>query len=53
MRPAGSRAKMWAAWTAGERLNARVREITQEHRAKPLDEDRKQQVLGILAQAAG
>ena len=39
--------------TLGELLNARVKEITAEHRPKPLDADRKQKIQGMLAQAAG
>jgi trimethylamine--corrinoid protein Co-methyltransferase len=41
------------AETLGQRLNARVKEITKEHQPKPLDADKKQKVREILAQAAG
>ena len=41
------------ATTLGQRLNARVKEITKEHQPKPLAPDKKQQVREILAQAAG
>jgi trimethylamine--corrinoid protein Co-methyltransferase len=41
------------AVTLGQRLNARVNEIIKEHRPKPLEPDKKQQLRGILAQAAG
>jgi trimethylamine--corrinoid protein Co-methyltransferase len=41
------------ALTLGERLNARVKEITKEHQPKPLEPDKKQKVREILAQAAG
>jgi trimethylamine--corrinoid protein Co-methyltransferase len=41
------------ATTLGERLNARVKEIVQGHRPRPLDPDKKQQVQDILAQAGG
>jgi trimethylamine--corrinoid protein Co-methyltransferase len=41
------------AETLGQRLNARVKEITKEHQPKPLEPDKKQQVREILAQAAG
>ena len=41
------------ATTLGQRLNARVKEITKEHQPKPLEPDKKQQVREILAQAAG
>ena len=41
------------AMTLGQRLNARVKEITKEHQPKPLEPDKKQQVQEILAQAAG
>jgi trimethylamine--corrinoid protein Co-methyltransferase len=37
------------AMTLGQRLNTRVREIVQEHRPKPLQEKRKQQLQDILA----
>jgi len=39
--------------TLGERLTVRVLEIVKEHRAKPLDLNKKQKVQEILAQAAG
>lgn len=39
--------------TLGQRLNARVREITKEHQSKPLDPVKKQKLQEILAQAAG
>ncbi len=41
------------AATLGQRLNARVKEITKEYQPKPLEPDKKQQVQEILAQAAG
>jgi trimethylamine--corrinoid protein Co-methyltransferase len=41
------------ATTLGQRLNARVKEITREHQPKPLEPAEKQQVQAILAQAAG
>jgi trimethylamine--corrinoid protein Co-methyltransferase len=41
------------ATTLGERLNARVKEIIQEHRPKPLEPDKRRQVREILAQAPG
>jgi len=41
------------ATTLGQRLNARVKEITKEHQPKPLEPDKKQQVQEILAQAVG
>ena len=41
------------AVTLGQRLNARVKEITKEHQPKPLEPEKKQQVREILAQAAG
>jgi trimethylamine--corrinoid protein Co-methyltransferase len=41
------------ATTLGQRLNARVQEIIKEHRPRPLAPEKKQQVLKILAQAAG
>jgi len=40
------------AATLGQRLNARVKEITKEHKPKPLEPDKKNQVREILAQAA-
>jgi trimethylamine--corrinoid protein Co-methyltransferase len=39
--------------TLGQRLNARVKEIINEHRPKPLDADKKRRLDGILAQGAG
>jgi trimethylamine--corrinoid protein Co-methyltransferase len=41
------------AQTLGQRLNARVKEITKEHQPKPLEADKKNKVREILAQAAG
>jgi trimethylamine--corrinoid protein Co-methyltransferase len=41
------------AITLGQRLNARVKEITKEYQTKPLESDKKQKVQEILAQAAG
>ena len=41
------------AATLGQRLNARVKEITKEHQTMPLEPDKKKQVRQILAQAAG
>jgi trimethylamine--corrinoid protein Co-methyltransferase len=41
------------ATTLGQRLNARVKEITKEHQPEPLEPEKKQQVQEILAQAAG
>ena len=38
--------------TLGQRLTARVREIVQEHRAKPLDPASQARIQEILAQAA-
>ncbi len=49
-----SRRSQWleaGATTLGQRVNARVKEIIAEHRAKPLDADKKRQVQKILAQA--
>ncbi len=49
-----SRRPQWlgaGATTLGQRVNARVKEIIAEHRAKPLDADKKRQVQEILAQA--
>lgn len=40
------------ATTLGQRLIARVMEITKEHQSKPLEPDKKQQVQEILAQVA-
>jgi trimethylamine--corrinoid protein Co-methyltransferase len=39
--------------TLGQRLNARVKEIIQEHQPKPLEPEKKRQVQEILARAAG
>jgi trimethylamine--corrinoid protein Co-methyltransferase len=39
--------------TLGQRLNARVKEIIQEHQPKPLEPEKKRQVQEILAKAAG
>jgi trimethylamine--corrinoid protein Co-methyltransferase len=41
------------ATTLGQRLNARVKEITKEHQPEPLEPEKKQQVQEILAQATG
>jgi trimethylamine--corrinoid protein Co-methyltransferase len=41
------------AETLGQRLNARVKEIIQEHQPKPLEPDKVKQVREILSQAAG
>jgi trimethylamine--corrinoid protein Co-methyltransferase len=41
------------AITLGQRLNARVKEITKEYQTKPLESDKKQKVQEILARAAG
>jgi len=41
------------ATTLGQRLNARVKEITKEHQPKLLEPDKKQRVQEILAQAVG
>ncbi len=49
-----SRRPQWVeagATTLGQRVNARVKEIIAEHRAKPLDAAKKRQVQEILAQA--
>jgi trimethylamine--corrinoid protein Co-methyltransferase len=51
-----TRREQWlatGATTLGQRLNARVKEILQEHRPKPLEQDKKQRVQEILAQAGG
>ena len=40
------------ATTLGQRLTARVLEIIKEHQTKPLDQEKKQKVQAILAQAA-
>jgi trimethylamine--corrinoid protein Co-methyltransferase len=39
------------ATTLNQRLNARVREILREHRSKPLEQDKKDALQTILAQA--
>ena len=39
--------------TLGQRLNARVKEIVEEHRPRPLDPEKKQEVQEVLAKAAG
>ncbi|MDY7078975.1 MAG: trimethylamine methyltransferase family protein [Chloroflexota bacterium] len=39
--------------TLGQRLNARVKEIVEEHRPRPLDPEKKQKVQEILANATG
>ncbi len=39
--------------TLGQRLNARVKEIVEEYRPRPLDPEKKRQVQEILANAAG
>jgi trimethylamine--corrinoid protein Co-methyltransferase len=39
------------ATTLGQRLNARVREIIREHQPKPLEPEKRQKVLEILAKA--
>jgi len=41
------------ATTLGQRLTARVMEITKEHQPKPLAPDKKEKMQEILAQAAG
>jgi trimethylamine--corrinoid protein Co-methyltransferase len=51
-----SRRETWlasGATTLGQRLNARVKEIIEEHRPQPLTEDKRQQIQEILARAAG
>jgi trimethylamine--corrinoid protein Co-methyltransferase len=40
------------ATTLGQRLNAKVREITKEHQPQPLDPETKRQVQEILAKSA-
>jgi trimethylamine--corrinoid protein Co-methyltransferase len=50
-----SRRESWLAsggTTLSQRLNARVKEIIEEHRPQPLDPDKKQKVLELLAKAA-
>ncbi len=39
--------------TLGQRLNARVKEIIQEHQPEPLEPEKRRQVQEILARAAG
>jgi len=39
--------------TLGQRLNARVKEIVEEYRPRPLDPGKKQEVQQVLANAAG
>jgi len=41
------------ATTLGQRLNTRVKEIIKEHKPKPLEQDKKQQLQEILTRAAG
>lgn len=41
------------ATTLAQRLNARVKEIIEQHQPKPLDPDKKQQIQEILTTAAG
>jgi trimethylamine--corrinoid protein Co-methyltransferase len=41
------------ATTLGQRLNARVKEIIQEHQPEPLEAEKKRQVQEILSRAAG